>query len=331
MKKVLLASTALVVSAGIASADVSLSGFAELGIIDDDTETQFHTDIDVTFTMSGETDGGLTFGASIDLDESDGDPSAAFGNTDEGGETLFISGSFGTLTMGDTDGALDRALTEAIFGGSITDENEHAGYNGNNGLDGTYDGQIARYDYSFGDVALAISAELDDSGAGDPVIGLGVSYDVDLGGVDLGLGLGYQTVSGAGADAAAAPPTTGIDADLIGFSVDAGFAGGFSAAASFIVGDVTDNGVALEDPEHIGLAVGYTMDALTIGLNWGEFSDWVLREDPGESDSSGFGLVVGYDLGGGAELQFGIADNDLDEADGGEDTTVWSLGLAMSF
>ncbi|MEO1580050.1 MAG: porin, partial [Pseudomonadota bacterium] len=79
MKKVLLASTALVVSAGIAAADVSLSGSAELGIFDDDTETQFHTDIDVTFTMSGETDGGLTFGASIDLDESDGDPSAAFG------------------------------------------------------------------------------------------------------------------------------------------------------------------------------------------------------------------------------------------------------------
>ena len=329
MKKVLLASTALVASAGIAAADVSLSGSAELGLIDDDTETQFHTDIDVTFTMSGETDGGLTFGASIDLDESDGDPSAAFGNTGQGGETLFISGSFGTLTMGDTDGALDRALTEAIFGGSITDENEHAGYNGNAGLDNTYDGQIARYDYSFGDVALAISAEIDDSGAGDPVIGLGVSYDVDLGGVDLGLGLGYQTVSGAGADATV--PTTGVDADLIGFSVDAGFAGGFSAAASFIVGDVTVNGAAVEDPEHIGLAVGYTMDALTIGLNWGEYSDWLLREDPGESDSSGFGLVVGYDLGGGAELQFGIADNDLDEADGGEDTTVWSLGLAMSF
>ena len=65
MKKVLLASTALVASAGIAAADVSLSGSAELGIIDDDTATQFHTDIDVTFTMSGETDGGLTFGASV--------------------------------------------------------------------------------------------------------------------------------------------------------------------------------------------------------------------------------------------------------------------------
>ncbi|MEL6518448.1 MAG: porin [Pseudomonadota bacterium] len=319
MKKVLLASTALVASAGIAAADVSLSGSAELGIFDNDVETQLHTDIDVTFTMSGETDSGLTFGASIDIDEAgNGEP---FEDPDtQGGETIFISGNFGTLTMGDTDGALDRALSEAIFGGSIQDENEHSGYNGNNGLDGEfYDGQIARYDYSFGDVALAVSAELDDTGAGDPVIGLGVSYDVDLGGVDLGLGLGYQTVSSAGA-------ANDTDADLIGFSVDAGFAGGFSAAASFIVGDVTVAGAAQPDPEHIGLAVGYSMDALTVGLNWGEYSDWIL----GEGDQSGVGLVVGYDLGGGAEAQFGIANNDPNDGVS-PDTTVWSLGVAMSF
>ncbi|MEL6642369.1 MAG: porin [Pseudomonadota bacterium] len=315
MKKVLFATTALVASAGIAAAEVDISGFAELGIIDNDVETQFHTDIDATFTMSGETDSGLTFGASIDLDESN--DADAFTNTTQGGETLFIRGSFGTLTMGDTDGALDRALNEAIFGGSITDENEHAGYNGNAGLDGTYDGQIVRYDYSFGDVAFAASAELDDTGVGDAVIGLGVSYDLDLGGTDLGLGLGYQQVD----------TNAGVDASLIGFSVDAGFGGGFSAAASFIVGDVE----GAPDPEHIGLAVGYSVDALTIGVNYGEYSDWLLNGGGGADDASGFGLVVGYDLGGGAEVQFGIADNDLDEAAGGVDTTVWSLGLAMSF
>ena len=132
MKKVLLATSALVASAGIASAQgVELSGHAEMGIIGGSAiETQFHTDIDVTFTMSGETDNGLTFGASIDLDESDGSgtgatavgASAAFGNTTQGGETVFISGSFGTLTMGDTDGAFDWALTEVAIGGAIADD-----------------------------------------------------------------------------------------------------------------------------------------------------------------------------------------------------------------
>ncbi|WP_298262238.1 porin, partial [uncultured Litoreibacter sp.] len=78
MKKILIASTALVSTAGIAAADVALSGRAEMGIFQQNTafsggavgsDMQFFTDIDVTFTMSGETDNGLTFGASVDLDE----------------------------------------------------------------------------------------------------------------------------------------------------------------------------------------------------------------------------------------------------------------------
>ncbi|MCP3969641.1 MAG: porin, partial [Rhodobacteraceae bacterium] len=54
MKKVLLATTALVASAGIASAQgVALSGSAEMGIIGGTgMEVQFHSDIDVTFTLS---------------------------------------------------------------------------------------------------------------------------------------------------------------------------------------------------------------------------------------------------------------------------------------
>ncbi len=311
MKKVLFATTALIASAGIASAQgVEVSGFAELGIFDDDTETQFHTDIDVTFTMSGETDAGLTFGASIDLDESDdGD---AFAADTQGGESIFISGTFGTLTMGDTDGAFDRAMTEAIIGGSIQDNHEHAGYNGNAGFDGTYDGQVARYDYSFGDFGFSASAEIDDTGAGDEVLGLGVTYSAALGGVDLGFGLGYQTVD-----------TGALDADLIGVSIDADFAGGFEAIFNYSTVDA--DGLA-DDPEHIGLALGYSVDALTVAVNWGEFSDWVLNTDP---NTDGVGLIVNYDLGGGAEVQFGYGSSDGDLA--ASDVDTWSLGLALSF
>ncbi|MEM1063933.1 MAG: porin [Pseudomonadota bacterium] len=324
MKKVLFATTALIASAGIASAQgVEVSGFAELGIFDPDTadsNVQFHTDIDVTFTMSGETDAGLTFGASIDLDESDGDGqfnSPAFDADTEGGESIFISGTFGTLTMGDTDGAFDRAMTEAIIGGSIQDDHEHEGYNGNAGLDGTYDGQVARYDYSFGDFGFSVSGEVADSGDGDPVLGLGVTYAAALGGVDLGFGLGYQTVD-----------TGAIDGDIIGVSVDASFAGGFQAIFNYSTADVD---VFAEDPEHFGIALGYSVDALTVAVNYGDYSDWELRTDPGDADSSGLGLIVNYDLGGGAEIQFGVGDNDRDEADGGVDTTTYSLGLALSF
>jgi len=332
MKKVLFATTALVASAGIASADVAVSGFAELGILDDGAETQFHTDIDVTFTMSGETDGGLTFGASIDLDESDGDPSGAFDADTQGGESIFVSGGFGTLTMGDTDGAFDAAMTEAIIGGAINDDHEHAGYNGNAGFDGLgKDGQIARYDYSFGDLGLHISAEIDDAGVDDPTLGLAVTYSTDLGGVDLGLGLAYQSAevsiaSGTTVGAIVATSDLVVEADIIGLSVSADFAGGFSAIANYstVSADVNgaDSGV---DPTHFGLALGYTMDALTVAVNYGEYDEWVLRAAP---DSEGFGLVVNYDLGGGAEAQFGYGSNDTGSA---ADEDTFSLGLALSF
>lgn len=317
MKKVLFATTALVASAGIASAEVSVSGFAELGIFDNDVETQFHTDIDATFTMSGETDGGLTFGASIDIDETDGDRSSssvfaatnptigdskAFSSNTQGGETIFISGGFGTLTMGDTDGAFDAALTEAIIGGSIADDHEHAGYNGNAGFDGAGDGQVARYDYSFGDLGFHLSLEqIADGagvvGAGDLVTGLGLTYSTSLGGVDLGLGLGYQECD---------------NCDVTGVSVDASFAGGLRAILNFSSSDTA--GVTTD---HTGLALGYTMDALTVAANWGEF------DTDGSPSVDGLGFIVNYDLGGGAEVQFGYGDSDI--------KTTWSLGLALSF
>lgn len=319
MKKVLFATTALVASTGIAAAEVALKGSAEMGIIGGTgMDVQFHTDIDVTFTMSGETDNGLTFGASIDLDESDGSGSctlpggivangavscsvsggsAAFGETGQGGESIFLSGDFGTITMGDTDGAFDWALKEALAaGGSIGDNEEHGGYNGNGGLDGTYDGQIARYDYSFGDFAFAISAEIDDSGTLDPIFGIGGKYSADLGGVTLGFGLGYQSGDG--------------NAEAFGISVD----GSTDAGFSFVVNFSETNNV-----EHYAIAVGYETGAIAVGVNYGEF----------DGGASGFGLAAAYDLGGGAEIQFGYGNTD--PAGGGASTDSYSLGVSMSF
>ena len=161
MKHILMATTALVSAAGIASADVSLSGWAEMGMAGGNGgETEFFQDIDVTFKMSGETDGGLSFSAAVDLDEN-----GAFTTNDDGGSSINISGGFGSLTLGDTDGALDWALTEGgnvKNGGSLADdETTHAGYRGAY-LDGNEDGQILRYDNTMGSLAIAASIEMDE-------------------------------------------------------------------------------------------------------------------------------------------------------------------------
>jgi outer membrane protein OmpU len=324
MKKVLFATTALVATAGVASADVAVSGYAEMGLAGGDSmETQFIQDIDVTFTLTGTTDNGLTFGASVDLDEASDDV-GALDNTHQndfhhGGVAVFISGNFGTVTMGDTDGALDWALTEAGNVGNPgslqDDETAHAGYLGSYG-DGSSDGQVLRYDYSFGDFAFAISMEQDTvGGAGNGVVdagdtngnmALGLRYGVTAGGVDLTLGLGYQSTDFG----------TANDQTIIGASVVAAFAGGFSAGIQY--SDWSDvGGVAGADNSHLGIGIGYSMDAISLHANYGEY----------DSGASGFGLAAAYDLGGGASLNLGYGSSDV----GGVSSDTWSFGLAMSF
>ena len=366
MKNVLFASTALVAFAGAASAEVTLSGFAEMGIFNNDSigantaatavettngETSFFTDIDVTFTMSGETDGGLTFGASIDLDESgNGQPFESAGK--QGGETIFLSGAFGTLTAGDTDGALDWALTEVAFNsGSLSDdETVHAGFNGNNGLDGLYDGQIVRYDYSFGDFGVALSAELAEDAANvgnDDVFGIGFKYQLDLGGSEIGLGLGYQTAS-----------VGGTDVDTWGLSVNGSFGGGFQAGLSYMsydnqipnaiadgafTGALDDGNIFVPDAqggrivtpgadvEHVGVGVGYSAGAISASLNYGQYD--LDNNGVFEGKIDGYGLTVGYDLGGGAAVQFGYGRSDYsDLGQPGLDTVdTVSFGVRMNF
>ncbi|MBO9466897.1 porin [Tropicibacter sp. R15_0] len=348
MKHILLATTALVATAGAASAEIALSGMGEMGIIggsgydNADIETQFHTDVDVTFTMTGETDNGLTFGAKVDLDEG-----AAFGNTTQGGETLFIAYGPAKLTMGDVDGAFDAAMQEAIIGSAINDDHEHAGYYGNSGLDGNYDGQIAQFSYAASGFTGYLSVELDDTGTFDPIWGLGVSYNAELAGLDLTVGLGYQSGDQDNADAAGiaavaaagAAPTfaTAVAAaagaaemsDIWGLSVGTTLNNGVQVIANYSSANYSDvAGTNDETETNFGLAFGYSMNALTIGVNYGK-SDNFLGFD--ELEAKGFGLAVDYDLGGGAEVQFGYGKSEISAPGFSDEADSFSLGIAMSF
>ena len=300
MKKILLTTTAMVAFAGAAAAEVTISGSAEMGLVSGDrygfgSDVQFHSDIDVRFTLSGETDNGLTFGATIDLDES-GNMGAGTGNTFTS-TAVFISGAFGTITMGDTDGALDWAMQDVGMGSSLADDHTtHLAYMGNNFFDGAYGGQILRYDNTFGDFGVALSAQIDDFGVGDTIWGIGVKYNAALGGVDLGLGIGFEDAG---------------TADEWGISVDAKFDGGFRAILNY-----TDFSFGLT---HTAIGVGYSSGAFGVSANWGEF-------DTGGGSFDSYGVQADYDLGGGAQVQFGYGS---DVAIPGSDS--WSLGLAMSF
>jgi outer membrane protein OmpU len=68
MKKVLLATTALTLSAGFASADVSMSGTGGAGVFGAaGADLSVYSGADLNFALSGASDTGMTFAATIDM------------------------------------------------------------------------------------------------------------------------------------------------------------------------------------------------------------------------------------------------------------------------
>ncbi|RAP42282.1 hypothetical protein BYZ73_05850 [Rhodovulum viride] len=348
MKKVLFATTALVASAGFAAADITFSGSAEMGIVGGgkdapgvnaytgntrDSSVEFNNDFTLTVVGSGQTDNGLSFGISVDF-STEAEPNEN-GNVALDNEAVFISGDFGTLTLGEIDGAVDKRLTEtanAIGQATIgDDETTHAGYLGWYG-DGAYDNQILRYDYAFGDFGFSASMELNDDkdplnpDGADDGYALAISYNTDMGGVGLGFGLGYQYLEVT--NAGWAPGNLfdygysylpGTQVDIIAASATADFNNGFTVGLEYANFDADQN---QGDIDHYGIGLGYTINALSLGVNYGKF-------DTSTGDADGYGITAAYDLGGGATLLAGYGDSDIDNDD--RDLETYSLGIAMSF
>ncbi|MCY4137272.1 MAG: porin, partial [Rhodobacteraceae bacterium] len=194
MKRLVLATTSLVVAGGMAAADVAVTGSAELGVSGKSGEAvQLHRDIRVKFGLSGATDTGLSFGASADFHNA--------GKYRAGGSegAVHVTGAFGTLTLGNTDGGFDKALSEVGSATAIADDHtSHPGYNGNSGLDGFTGngGGILRYDYSLGGVTASVSGEFNAGDSSNSAIGVGSAWSGDVGGVGMGVGIGFQSGSG---------------------------------------------------------------------------------------------------------------------------------------
>ena len=160
MKKLLIASTALSLAGGAAFAEMAITvgGSAELGLdyesepVEGMSKHKFVHDFGVTFEGSGTTDGGLTFGATAGFDNKSGG-----GSFDDG--SVSVSGSFGTLSIGDVGRGIDLA-------GGIED----VGMN-DIGVDDMVEdlregtAKQIRYGNTFGQISIAISAGTKDGSA----------------------------------------------------------------------------------------------------------------------------------------------------------------------
>lgn len=330
MKKVLFATTALVLSAGVAAAEVALSGDGRMGIVFDGDDAQFSSRARVRFTLTGESDSGLSFGATFRVDhenytedylETGNYRSAAKGTAGE----VWISGTYGKLSMGDTLSASEAAIgdlyeigyTDGRFGNDIEEINYLTGDGVN-----TNQGPNILYEYSINQFSFYASAS-------DGV-------DTDLG--DLS--------PGANNDDDADLPS-----DKTAYSLAAKYAGetwwaalGYakhdeadelSLGAEGTFGQFKVKGVYLDYSDHFlsktyGLAAAYNMDAFTVEAFWrqDELTDVVVGGRDGRKYDA-YGIGVDYDLGGGAVVSAGIIDNDyLDDFKG---DTVADLGIKFTF
>lgn len=269
MKKLLIASTALVASAGFAAADVTLGGVANMGVkyssagLPSGNNTELYYELDFDIKGSGTTDGGLTFGASVDIDQqidaASGDATAAQGITDP---EVFISSEFGTLTVGGVDDAVDGfGIADIGFDGIGVDNNGESIKNA---------GSVANVHYAVTFDAFTIVI------AGHTVqrdVSAMLKYDFG----DFDAAIGYARDDATGNTAA---------------SVDVN-----AAFGDITLGGFYSNGTGTLANGY-GVDFTYTMGATKIIVAYGDTDQ--------AGDDADYGIGAEYDLGGGAKLAGGV-------------------------
>jgi outer membrane protein OmpU len=298
MKKVLLTTTALVMTAGVAAAEVSFSGTGQVSYgATGANDMALNTHLDVNVAVSGAADNGVTFATTFGYDAGvQADYNDDF--TIDGNEAAASDIANGT----DNNPAWSTDAPEVaigVNGWTITAQN--------GGIADRYDGDV-------------------DSG------------DIGIDGSIGGLTLGFTTGSTAGRSSFSVGYAAGdMTVAMASTSDDNGAAAGEDAAMSFslgyTVGDATitaasDNEGAAETTNSIG--VSYAMGAITVGYtmagdngaNMGDDYDISLGYTAGalsasfaSNEENRTRLVAEYDLGGATAFfssqQGGAAGTDL--------------------
>ena len=291
MKKILLATSALAMTASFAAAEVTVSGAGGAGVISvatagtGNTTAKSHVwaGIDLNFGASVTTDSGITLGVSEDIGGGDladyadkeinsqgntmGDPkvTVAFGST-----TISIKED-GIDDLYDDDHAGDIGIATSLGGASVG-----ITYKANENGDTANKSTSYSLGYTMGDVSLSVAGTDNDAGSSGSAMKWSASYAMG----DMTLGLSSDN------NGTAASTTKG--------SVSYNVGGGLSVSLS------------ADDADDWDASATYTAGAMTVTYATDEESAW-------EAD-------VKYDMGGGVSIS-AAADNN--------ETSV--LGINFSF
>lgn len=298
MKKILLATTAVALSAGVAYAEVAVSGNARMGLRYDDFTSNTVIEKRMTINLDGsvETTSGMTFGARLRLRSNE-----ATGLSAAGARVYMKTGGF-ELAMGNINGAIESmpglydasaGLTGLDWGGLVTNT-AGAGYwgwdsytssaNGVEGIEVMYTAGAFTGHLSFSDQVLSSGA------ATESRIGLYGAYTMN----DWTFALGLQ------------------DSDAL--------AGVNDKVVVTVGGKIGDYGVGIAFADNNGTKKIALNGSATFGAT--TVNAYVADEDTALTDTA-YGLGVSYDLGG-ASLVGGISHSEVgvNRAD---------LGVSFSF
>jgi len=275
MKKVLFATTALIATAGVASADIALSGSAQMGVIYTEsvanaTDWVVQDEVDLAVSMTGATDA-FSFGADFNI-SGDAD------NTED--PTVFISGAFGKISVGEDVAEANRigGIADIGYDGLGVDDVAEDNYEGT--------GANVNWTYSVDALTVGLSFLSDNNNAAPYAVGL--TYKT--GAVDVNVGY--------------ADEDNAAETNIVNFGI------GYTAGAMTIDAMSTNrqaNNAA--DIQTVGVSVAYAVDAnqtLTFA---------VADSDAAANTGDTMGIGYSNNLGGGATFNAGVASvNDVSNA-----------------
>jgi len=323
MRKLLLGTTALAaaatLSANVAVADVSISGYYEWKYQSTSSDitandgTTFGSDSEIAFKFSNKTDSGLDLGLTVEM-YSDGDEA---NNTDEA--SLSIAGGFGKIVLGQNDGVGDNygiASTdlpaEEIYAG-VGDDNDMVLVNADiNGLSGDAN-KISYHLPAMGGLTAGVSFMNSGAAGSADSTEFGAKYAMDAAGAAITLGFATGSTEASSQD---------IDSQVIGVKVSSGnitaavsqstFEKAATAAKAGTASSTTKARVApvtaidKADEESIGAAVSFKVnDGMTITVHTAETDDGQTTESYSNS-----GIEVAYTLASGLSAYLNVEDYD---------------------
>jgi hypothetical protein len=233
MRKVLLATTALVAISGItaANADISISGNYEWEYTQTDAGSTFGDDSHINIKATNAADNGMTFTAVTVL-----------GNGDMDSNHIKVDGDFGTVYLGDVDGNSASSLMDGALGR-------------NKDIEGQLGAGGQTTDLGTADTAIFLSGGADIIYMSPSVGGLQVGFGADLTDLDA------TTTDGA-VDMAVTYSMAGVNLFTSGTSGQAFDKSNFGASASLMglnigVGSMTESGTSKAKSNDVG--VNYTL------------------------------------------------------------------------